>query len=367
MAIKMYKVETDYNSLPGDTIRESLEEINMTQSELAENMGTTRKHISEVISGKTRILPETANQLEYVFDVPAKFWLNLQLQYDDFLEKKRNEKELEENNEYSKKFPYTELSKAGLVPNTKNKSERLDNILKFFRVSSIEVLKKKINDDPLSIGAFRASDDKFKVNNYSLHSWLQAGIIKANNIETEDFDAKKLKTLIPEFRRLSLETDIKKFFPKLQKLAASTGIAVVIVPELPKSRVSGCTRWLSPYPKAVIELSIRQKTHDNFWFTFFHELGHIVLHKKSPFFTINQEYGKTNEEKEADNWAANVLIPKKSWESFIEKGDFTRKSIELFANSIDIHEDIVLGRLQNEKYLDYRQLSNLHVRYKFAK
>ena len=363
MAIKMYKVTPDYVTEPSDTIRESLETLSMTQAELAEKMGVTRKHVSELLMSKSRITSQTANQLEFVLNVPAKFWLSLQSQYDDFIEKQKQDELLAEHVQYADKFPYTNMAKLGFVPKTTDKAERLKNLLRFFRVSSFDAFKKQTEQNPLLVGAFRSSSDKFEVDNFALQSWLQAGTLMANQISTEDFDADQLEQKIPEFRKLVQSTDSEVFMPKLQKLAASVGIAVVAVPELPKSRVSGSTRWLSPFPKAIIELSFRQKTHDSFWFTFFHELGHLVLHNKTPFFTINKKYGDSLEEKQADQWAADTLIPKCDWQVFVSEEDFSKHAIIAFAKRIQMHPDIVLGRLQNDHYVDYRQFSELRIHY----
>jgi len=363
MAIKMYKVTPDYITEPGDTIRETLEAVSMTQAELAEKMGITRKHVSELLMSKSRITSQTANQLEFVLNVPAKFWLSLQSQYDDFAEKQKQDELLAKHVQYADKFPYTNMAKLGFVPKTTDKVERLKNLLRFFRVSSFDAFKNQTDQNPLLVGALRSSVAKFEVDNFALQSWLQAGTLMAIQIQTEDFDAEQLAKKIPEFRQLVQLDDSEVFMPKLQKLAASVGIAVVAVPELPKSRVSGSTRWLSPFPKAIIELSFRQKTHDSFWFTFFHELGHLVLHNKTPFFTINKKYDDSVEEKQADQWAANSLIPKHDWQGLVSEKDFSKQAIIAFAQRIQTHPDIVLGRLQNDHYVDYRQFSELRVHY----
>lgn len=67
---------------PGISIKEKLEENNMKQEELAERIGFSVKHVSEVINGKKGISPKFAKALEYVFCVKSTFWLNLQAIYD---------------------------------------------------------------------------------------------------------------------------------------------------------------------------------------------------------------------------------------------------------------------------------------------
>ena len=89
---------------PGETIKELLEEKEMTQEELAIRTEYSAKHVSEVISGKKDISSKFANALEYVFGIPTEFWINLQGNYDkEVLElKKINKKE----GSYIEKFKY---------------------------------------------------------------------------------------------------------------------------------------------------------------------------------------------------------------------------------------------------------------------
>jgi len=67
---------------PGETLIELLETRNMKQKELAYRTGFSEKHISEIVNGKAVITSKFAVSLENVFDISAKFWLNLQANYD---------------------------------------------------------------------------------------------------------------------------------------------------------------------------------------------------------------------------------------------------------------------------------------------
>lgn len=79
---KFAEFNPDWYSVPGDTIKDCLEERSMTQSALAKMMGRPKKTINEIIKGKTRITALTAIQLEAALNIPAKFWLNRQTQFD---------------------------------------------------------------------------------------------------------------------------------------------------------------------------------------------------------------------------------------------------------------------------------------------
>jgi len=151
------------------------------------------------------------------------------------------------------------------------------------------------------------------------------------------------------------------------RLCSEAGVAVTFIPELPKIRVSGVTRWLSPY-KALIQLNLRYKTDDQLWFTFFHEAGHIILHRKRAFF-IDHEFNQSEdtEEQEANEFAANVLIPSKKLREFIRQDDKTREVIKRFASKIGIAPGIVVGRLQYEGILPYSHFNDLKSRLKWVR
>jgi hypothetical protein len=116
-------------------------------------------------------------------------------------------------------------------------------------------------------------------------AWLRRGEIEAAEIDCVIYDASKFKETLQQVRALTIEPpEIFQF--EVVRLCAAAGVAVVFVPELPKTRTCGATRWLNPN-KALIQLSLRYKTNDHLWFAFFHEAGHILLHGKRNVFLIH--------------------------------------------------------------------------------
>jgi len=67
---------------PGEFIREELEARAWTQGDLAEIMGRPPQVVSEIISAKKQITPETARELAAAFGSDdALYWLNLESAY----------------------------------------------------------------------------------------------------------------------------------------------------------------------------------------------------------------------------------------------------------------------------------------------
>jgi hypothetical protein len=148
------------------------------------------------------------------------------------------------------------------------------------------------------------------------------------------------------------------------ELCAAAGVALAFVPELPKTRVHGATRWLDSH-RALIQLSDRYKTNDHFWFSFFHEAGHILLHGKRTLFLEGQDKDIRDKikEKEADVFAANFLIDPRDWQRFIANNSLNRKAINQFAEQLGIHPGIIVGRMQHEQITSYQNYNDLKEKY----
>lgn len=138
-------------------------------------------------------------------------------------------------------------------------------------------------------------------------------------------------------------------------------VAVVLVPEFPKLRVCGATRWLSS-EKALIQLSLFYKRDDQFWFSFFHEAGHILLHGKREIFVEQTKAATDREEIEANKFAADFLIPMDAYRPFVQAGDFSKAAIVTFAEDLEISPSIVVGRLQHEKLIKFHERNELHTK-----
>ncbi|MBA2678519.1 MAG: ImmA/IrrE family metallo-endopeptidase [Ktedonobacteraceae bacterium] len=146
---------------------------------------------------------------------------------------------------------------------------------------------------------------------------------------------------------------------KLVELCANAGVAVVLVRELPNIGIGGATQWIAP-DKALIQLRLRYKTDDEFWFTFFHEVGHILLHaERQIFLEIDEAQSKTVEQ-EADNFSKNTLVDTIQWKKFMSSGySFSEAEIKQFAREVKVAPGIIVGRLQQEKLLSYTQRNEL--------
>lgn len=338
---------------PGATIKEQLLDRGLTQKEFALRMDMTEKHISKLINGEVQLTPDVAVRLEMVLGVPAKFWNNLEATYREKIVKAKAENEMDDDKELVKKLPYNEMAKNGWVPDTKDVIQRVNNLRKYFEVVNLGIIKNM----QLSKIACRRLAETEK-SNLALLAWAQKAKLNSRTIETSLIDLKMLKRKLPEIRSMTT-MDPVDFCPKLIDMFADCGIALVFLPHIGGSFLHGATFY--DKNKIVVGLTVCGKDADKFWFSLFHELGHILLGH------INQPNGTIEEDEEAaDNFAKEVLIPTAEFNAFTSKNDFTKASIITFAQKQNVLCGIVVGRLQKEGFINYNRCNDLKTKYSFS-
>ena len=357
--------QPNYAVPPGETLGETLDYLGMTQAELAERTGRPKKTINEIISGKAAITAETALQLERVLGIPASFWNNLERNYRETLAQLKEEEHLLAHKEWLKNFKITTLIKLGWLPKEGSPVRQLRTILNFFGVAGI----KKWESLWQSPAATYRTSTAFQKNPYMVAAWLRKGEIEAQKIECNPYNAILFQGSLKKIRSLTLEPP-QVFEPRMKQLCAEAGVAIVFVPDISGTRVYGATRWLNSN-KSLIQLSLRGKTDDHLWFTFFHEAGHILLHGKRDVFieAIDEDRrGMMNidKEKEADSFAQEFLISPNEYRAFRQKGQFSGSAICQFAQRIGIVPGIVVGRLQHDKVIPFSQRNSLKKRFRFS-
>ncbi|MGQ3013301.1 MAG: ImmA/IrrE family metallo-endopeptidase [Flavobacteriales bacterium] len=337
-------------SPPGDTIQEHIDFIGMSQAELAERMGRPKEKINDIIKGREPITTATAFQLENVLGILADFWLNRESTYRKELYELQLQEDREEERDWLNAFPVNEMRKLGWLPDTREKHVLTDRLLKFFSVASKDEWERIYIGEEVSV-AFRISLAHTQ-SPHAVSAWLRRGEIQAKELETAEFDKKKFKEALAEIKELAFA--MPPDFPRqLQQICAGCGVAVVFTQNLPKAPISGATRWV--YNKPLIQLSGRFKTNDHFWFTFFHEAAHILLHGKKDIFLENVKGTETDQakEEEADAFAAKILLAESELKEIIDALPLTEEEIYDYAEKFRTPAGIIVGRLQRLKHIPF--------------
>ena len=348
--------EPDFVSPPGETIQETLDALGMSQADLAERTGKSPKAINEIVQSKVAITPDTALQLERVLGVTAHFWLNLDVNYREWLARKKDQEALSDDEAWLDTIPWRAMVRLGWIPQGRNIRQQFEIVLSFFAVASPRQWRQVWESPDVS---FRMSPS-FKDDPGAVAAWLRKGEIEGQRVETRPFQPSVFRESLRELRGLTVRPAPEWKGP-VTRLCADAGVACVFVPELPKTRSSGATRWLTP-SKALLQLSLRYRSDDQLWFTFFHEAGHILLHGKRDRF-LEADGGDTPKELQANKFAADFLIPERSLERLRRSGFSAKGKIRDFAAVEGIAPGIVVGRLQHERLIPPSHCNDLKQRF----
>ncbi|EAR23124.1 helix-turn-helix domain-containing protein [Nitrococcus mobilis] len=344
-------------SPPGETIADLLEEKDWSQAELAKRLGYTAKHVSQLINGKVPLTDDTALRLERVLGGGVSFWMSREAQYQEQLARLAARERLGRWTGWLDELPTRELMKAGAISkrrlDAKNKPAVIEELLRFFGVASpdewlshyvgMQIAYRRTREEQSDTGAISA--------------WLRLGEIEAEHLAASKYDKARFVATLRKIRALTVLPP-EVFEPQLRALCRAAGVTFVLVPALPRAHVSGVARWLNSH-RPLIQLSLYGKSNDRFWFTFFHEAAHILLHGKEAVF-LDELVGdrlESVQEREADEWAQDALIPRE----YINELPFLRSkgAVRAFADRIGVHPGIVVGRLQHDAVIPRSWMNDL--------
>jgi len=354
--------QPDYAVTPGEVLDYELELRQMSKAELARRTGLTEKHINAIVKakGKSTITPETAIKLERALGLPAEYWLNLEAHYQETQARLAEEERLEDDLGWLRKVPINTMAKLGWIAKHGDKKAQLVEVLQFFGIASVE----QWGDLWPRLAVAYRQHNKQEIHHEAVSAWLRQGELEAARIDCAPYDRAAFRHALDEVRQLTSVAGPNEFVPAMQAACAATGVAMVFVPALPNTGVSGATQWLTPR-KAVIQLSLRYKTNDHLWFTFFHEAGHILLHNKKELFIEGGNGMDKAKEDEANRFAEQELIPRKAFAEFVNQTPFGKSAIIEFAKSIDLAPGVVVGQLQHQGLLPNTHCNDLKVRYQW--
>ncbi|KJS44114.1 MAG: hypothetical protein VR70_02020 [Rhodospirillaceae bacterium BRH_c57] len=344
----------NYIISPGEILEETLDARGLKKREFADRCGRSAKTISQIITGDAPISPDTAIAFERVLGVSAALWNSLESRYRLQLAKQEERQRLAAQEQWAMQFPVSKMVKFGLLKKATG-GELVEQLLDFFSTGSVEAWESMFLRQQQAV-AFRASQ-VFLSHPHAVAAWLRWGERDAEGVETAPFNKDAFQQALDEIRGLT-RLPAKDFQEPLHELCRKAGVVVLWRPELDGTRLSGAAKWLSK-DKVLIQLSIRHKTDDHFWFSFFHEAGHILLHGKKDVFIDEASNSATPEEQEANNFAQERLIPRREWRMFVAARKFSAAAVNAFAARIGIAPGIVVGQLQHNKHIPYRYLNGL--------
>jgi len=335
---------------PGSSVREILEERQMTQKEFAIRMGLSEKHVSHLLNGKTELTQDVALRLESVLGVPAEYWNRLEAIYRERIERAVRENELDSDLEIARRFPYARMANLGWIEPTKDLKSRVLRLRSFCEVARLDLL------DSLRIPgiAYRLAGTGDK-HAYTVAAWSQKARIEARKTACAPIDLPALRRSIPELRLLA-KHDLEEVYDRLISLLSDCGVAFVLLPHIDGSFLHGAS--FRDGGKVVLGMTVRDRDADKFWFSLMHELCHIICGH------IDGGIEEEQAEQEADRFACDTLIPPEQYEKLLQRTIDTA-TIRSFARKIRTDPGIVVGRLQKEGVLPFNRCNELKRQIRF--
>ena len=360
MMENMNGLSLDFIIHPGETIKEVLEEKQMNQEELAIRTGFSPKHVSEVVNGKKCISPSFAKSLEYVFGIPASFWINLQGIYDKELLEYKEQVEIDENEvniikQLKDLIKYAE--KLEIIKKTKNEISQIIELRNICNVNNLTYINKLC----ASSVAFRKSHT-IETNLYVLYVWLRICelIAEKNEIENE-YNKEKLVANISNIKKCMF-LEVNDAITELTRIFAECGIVFQVVKNFTGAPVQGFIKKNNN--RIILSMTIRGAFADIFWFTLFHEIGHLLNENIGNPNFIDFAESKSDMEDSADEFARKSLINEEDFNKLMNRQALTELDIINFAEAQNVQPFVVVGRIQKEKN-NFRIFNNLKMKYKW--
>lgn len=346
--------QPDWASAPGDTIADILGERDLSLTEFARRMRYPLEATQDLLEGRATITIALARQLQRVLGASVEFWMSRDFQYRQDVARLHATEQ-----EWLSELPLGDMIKFGWLTPTPHPSDELATCLRFFDVPSVPAWRETYAGIHEMV-SFRTSPS-FDSRPAAIATWLRQGEIEGQAIECDPWNAVGFKESLSSIRTLTRKKNPAIFIPQLQTLCSKWGVAVAIVRAPAGCRASGATRFLSA-DKALLLLSFRHLTDDQFWFTFFHEAAHLLLHGKTELFLETADTPSSTQEQEANEFAAATLIPSESRAELVQL-PFDGREIIRFASRAGISPGIVVGQLQHLGIIGHNQLNRLKRRF----
>lgn len=346
----------DWATHPGEHLAEYLDERGLTQAEFARLADMTPKLVSTIVKGANPVSPETALKLERVIGLKAGIWLGIQNDWD--LHQARQRQVTPAAKEWLARFPVKELQKLGRLPAVKDIGPLVDGLLDLLDIGTLAAFEARI--DTLAVRHRRSR--RGQTSREHELCWLMLGEEKVRHQNLPEFDKDRFVAGCREIRRLTV-TDPEVFEPAMKRICADAGVALVFQKPISKTCLFGSARWIDG-ERPMIQMSLRMKSNDHFWWTFFHEAAHIVLHRGQNFADDENSCGD-GPEQEADAWAKHMLVGSEL-DAFARTSPRSKAAVAQFSDSIGLHPGIVVGMLQHDHVIPFRFMNDLKVRFQWV-
>ena len=335
---------------PGTVLKYELEERELSQKDFAVLIGMQKSHVSELIKGKRPMTKAIADKIEEKLGISAVSLVNLQTQYE-YDVKVIEQKDIEEQKALNMLKLYDEIFDVNTVLK-RSSGVYYTAVEKLLYLRDTCKLEKPAELQLEVSGMFKKSPSTGQ-DPRMLMTWKILAENKARTQKTEaTFDRAEEDVVVSELVRILHENiDVEN---KVKEFLTKKGIAFCIEEKVEKASVDGYSYLENGIPYII--LTKRYNRIDNFAFALMHEIGHIYLHyandsKENCKLSIPDYDNESLEEKEANEYAANALIPRHEWKNAPEvrlNSQTIQRKYTSWAEEKGMNKWIVLGRISYE-------------------
>ncbi len=339
---------------PGTYVADIIDDLNITQKEFANRLGTTEKSLSKLLNGEDNLSKEMAYKLSKLTGISINTWMNLQNEYDKKTLEIEDER-LKDELKVCKLIDFKYFKDNGCVENRRfNENEKVEKLRSILKIANLTYLS--YFNAEVSYRNTKEFDEKSIVNSNVM---LEIASNIARNKSDIKLDKEKLKSYLPKIREMTNQNPTE-FYPKLEEILSECGIILVALPNLRNASINGATKKFKN-GSVLLLITDKNKNSDIFWFSIIHEISHIL---DGDFYSnYKDEVSYREKELKANKFAGNFFINEDLYKDFNEKEDYTKDSIVRFSESLGIHPSILLGRLQKDEKVDYSYLYELKTKY----
>ncbi|MGB0920631.1 MAG: ImmA/IrrE family metallo-endopeptidase [Alphaproteobacteria bacterium] len=351
-------IETSFSpfwaSAPGNTIKTMAERCGLDDSGLASAFGWSTDKVTALFDGKVRIDEKLAGAISSEIGGTTNFWLAREEQYRQSLERLAALQDEAQIRNWLNSIPVRDMTKFEWIDKYTHWKDKALACFTFFGVNSVEEWEeqyRKYGD----VVAFRTSG-KIETNPGAVAAWMRQAELLTHHQKIATWNEKKFWESLPYVRKLTRRKDGVAILQELKETCAACGVALVVLPAPKGCAASGATKKL-PGNRRLLLLSLRYKSDDQFWFTFFHEAGHLMLHDKEAFHIDGMDLyaGEDQLEIEANAFAEDIICPASLRPKLYEAAN-NYKSVMRFAREVDIAPGLLVGQLQHAGLISYKSM-----------
>lgn len=338
-----------------------LDELELTVEQFASRIGLPTSAAQNLLDGNKRIDYDLAKRLSVGLGASQEFWISRECDYRESLGESASTR-VTNLDQLMSNLPVVDMIKFGWIEAKSSVEEKTDECLNFFNVSTFPQWLG-LYENAFQNVSYRRSQT-FSSLEVATVAWLRQGEIETQNEEVESWSPDILRESIKNFKRLTWYKDPALFVPKLKSTLSAAGVKLAIVRAPRGCSASGAVRILDD-GTPLIQLSFRYLSDDQFWFSFFHEIGHLLLHyDKMPIFE-NDEVNEEDIEDEANRFAEDIIVPHEHKIEFQSLGG-SRFPIIRFAKKVGVAPGLIVGQLQHANIIKYSQMQHLKRRYRWS-